>query len=144
MIRIHPNVSGLLTRGDLHGLREALQAALELEHAVIPPYLYALYSLAPDGSRAVAKIIRSVVDKDMLHLTLAANLLNAVGGRPVLDSPDVLPRYQGLREASAAGVSILPHKPTRIKGILINLWNSPHLFHWENDNDVPAPGKTER
>jgi Ferritin-like len=95
MIRIHPKVSGLLTRGDVHGLREALQAALELEHAVIPPYLYALYSLAPDGNRAVAEIIRSVVDEEMLHLTLAANLLNAVGGRPLLDSPDILPRYPG-------------------------------------------------
>ena len=95
MIRVHPKVSALLARGDVHGLREALQAALELEHAVIPPYLYALYSLDPDGNRAVAEIIRSVVDEEMLHLTLAANLLNAVGGRPVLDSPDTLPRYPG-------------------------------------------------
>jgi hypothetical protein len=79
----------------VHGLRDALQAALELEHAVIPPYLYALYSLEPDGNRAVAEIIRSVVDEEMLHLTLAANLLNAVGGRPLLDSPDILPRYPG-------------------------------------------------
>ena len=31
----------------------------------------------------------------MLHLTLAANLLNAVGGRPALDSPRLLPRYPG-------------------------------------------------
>jgi hypothetical protein len=31
----------------------------------------------------------------MLHLTLAANLLSAVGGRPVLDRPGVLPRYPG-------------------------------------------------
>lgn len=95
MIRIHPKVSAVLARGDVHGLREALQAALELEHAVIPPYLYALYSLAPDANRAVAEIIRSVVDEEMLHLTLAANLLNAVGGRPVLDSPGILPRYPG-------------------------------------------------
>jgi hypothetical protein len=95
VIRIHPEVSGLLARGDVHGLRAALQAALELEHAVIPPYLYALYSLEPGGNRAVAEIIRSVVDEEMLHLTLAANLLNAVGGRPVLDSPGILPRYPG-------------------------------------------------
>jgi Ferritin-like len=95
VIRVHPKVSGLLSRGDVHGLREALQAALELEHAVIPPYLYALYSLDPAGNRTVAEIIRSVVDEEMLHLTLAANLLNAVGGRPVLDSPDILPRYPG-------------------------------------------------
>lgn len=95
MIRVHPKVSGLLGRGDVQGLRDSLQAAIELEHAVIPPYLYALYSLAPGGNHAVAAIIRSVVDEEMLHLTLAANLLNAVGGHPVLDSPDVLPRYPG-------------------------------------------------
>lgn len=95
MIRVHPKVSGLLMRGDVHGLREALQAAIELEHSVIPPYLYALYSLMPGGNGTVAEIIRSVVDEEMLHLTLAANLLNAVGGRPALDWPGMLPRYPG-------------------------------------------------
>ena len=29
--------------------------------------------------------------EEMLHLALAANLLNAVGGRPRLDSPRMLP-----------------------------------------------------
>ena len=95
MIRVHPEVSALLGRGDVHGVRAALQAAIELEHAVIPPYLYALYSLVPGGNEAVAGILRSVVTEEMLHLTLAANLLNAVGGRPVLDSPALLPRYPG-------------------------------------------------
>lgn len=95
MIRVHPKVSALLAHGDVHGVRDALQAAIELEHSVIPPYLYALYSLAPGGSTAVSGIIRSVVNEEMLHLTLAANLLSAVGGRPVLDSPEVLPRYPG-------------------------------------------------
>jgi hypothetical protein len=95
VIRVHPEVSALLRRGDVHGVRAALQAAVELEHAVIPPYLYALYSLMPGGNEAAAGIIRSVVTEEMLHLTLAANLLNAVGGRPVLDSPAILPRYPG-------------------------------------------------
>jgi hypothetical protein len=95
MIRVHPQVSDLLRRGDVHGVRAALQAAIELEHAVIPPYLYALYSLVPGGNDTVAAILRSVVGEEMLHLTLAANLLNAVGGRPVLDSPRLLPRYPG-------------------------------------------------
>lgn len=79
----------------MHGVRAALQAAVELEHAVIPPYLYALYSLVPVPNEAAAAIVRSVVTEEMLHLTLAANLLNAVGGRPVLDHPKVLPRYPG-------------------------------------------------
>ena len=85
----------MLRRGDVHGVRAALQAAVELEHSVIPPYLYALYSLIPGGNEAAAGIIRSVVTEEMLHLTLAANLLSAVGGRPVLDRPGVLPRYPG-------------------------------------------------
>jgi hypothetical protein len=95
MIRVHPEVSDLLRRGDVHGVRTALQAAIELEHAVIPPYLYALYSLIPGGNDTAAAILRSVVGEEMLHLTLAANLLNAVGGRPVLNSPRLLPRYPG-------------------------------------------------
>jgi hypothetical protein len=95
MIRVHPEVSALLRRGDVHGVRAALQAAIELEHSVIPPYLYALYSLVPGGNEAVAGILRSVVTEEMLHLTLAANLLNAVGGRPLLDNPALLPRYPG-------------------------------------------------
>lgn len=94
-IRVHPKFTDPLRRGDVPGLRQALQVAIELEHAVIPPYLYALYSVALGGNRAVAEIIRSVVDEEMLHLALAANLLNAVGGHPVLDSPDVVPRYPG-------------------------------------------------
>jgi hypothetical protein len=95
MIRVRPEVSALLRRGDVHGVRAALQAAMELEHSVIPPYLYALYSLVPGGNEAAAGIIRSVVNEEMVHLTLAANILNAVGGRPVLASPLVLPRYPG-------------------------------------------------
>jgi len=95
MILMHPKVSGQLERGDVAAVREALQTAVELEHAVIPPYLYALYSLVPRGNRTAAQIVRSVADEEMLHLTLAANLLSAVGGSPVLDSPDVLPRYPG-------------------------------------------------
>ncbi|HEY1822669.1 MAG TPA: ferritin-like protein [Trebonia sp.] len=95
MIRVQPGVGALLAHGDVRGLRDALQAAVKLEHAVIPPYLYALYSLAPGGNAAIAGIIRSVVGEEMLHLTLAANLLSAVGGHPVLDSADVLPLYPG-------------------------------------------------
>jgi hypothetical protein len=36
-----------------------------------------------------------VVTEEMLHLALAANLLNSVGGRPLLDNPALLPRYPG-------------------------------------------------
>ena len=38
-------------------------------------------------------MVSTVLVEEMLHLTLAANLLNAVGGRPRLDTPKMLPGY---------------------------------------------------
>lgn len=77
----------------LESLQEHLQWAIELEHFTIPPYLCALYSLAPDHNADVAEVVASVVIEEMLHLTLAANLLNAVGGRPQIDTPRMLLPY---------------------------------------------------
>jgi hypothetical protein len=74
-------------------LRRHLQWALELEHATIPPYLCALYSI-PDGANATAAaLIRSVVMEEMLHMTLVANLLNAIGASPKIDDPRFVPSY---------------------------------------------------
>lgn len=74
-------------------LRRHLQWAIELEHATIPPYLCALYSLEPGSNVEAAQVISSVFVEEMLHLALAANLLNAVGGEPRLDAPELLPGY---------------------------------------------------
>jgi hypothetical protein len=70
-----------------------LQWALEVEHSTIPPYLCALYSLKPGTNEIAASIIRSVVMEEMLHMTLVANLMNAVGGRPNVDHPRFVPQY---------------------------------------------------
>jgi hypothetical protein len=77
----------------LDDLRRHLQWAIELEHSTIPPYLCALYSLDKDRNPEAEQVVGSVHDEEMLHLALAANLLNAVGGTPVLDSPELLPPY---------------------------------------------------
>lgn len=77
----------------VESLRRHLQWAIELEHATIPPYLCALYSIKPGHNREAVELISSVVIEEMLHLTLAANLLNAVGGEPRLDVPSMLPGY---------------------------------------------------
>jgi CDGSH-type Zn-finger protein len=74
-------------------LRTHLQWAIEIEHSIIPPYLCALYSIKPGTNREAVEAITSVFIEEMLHMTLAANVLNAVGGAPVLDAPDFLPRY---------------------------------------------------
>jgi hypothetical protein len=67
--------------------------ALEVEHTTIPPYFTAWLSIKEGHNYEAAETIRSVMLEEMLHLTLAANLLNAVGGKPSLMHRDFVPRY---------------------------------------------------
>ncbi len=85
----------------LDDLRRHLQWAIELEHSTIPPYLCALYSIKPGSNREAVDAIASVVIEEMLHMTLAANVLNAIGGTPVIDRPDFIPRYPAFLPHSA-------------------------------------------
>lgn len=80
---------------DPQALRSALQIAIELEHATIPPYLYALYSLQAGTNDEIAALLRSVVLEEMTHMGLACNILNAIGGAPDIDSPAFIPTYPG-------------------------------------------------
>jgi len=77
----------------IHQLREHLEAAVQLELSVIPPYMCALYTIKPNTNEGSVQIIRSVLAEEMLHLINSANVLNAVGGTPRVASPDVVPRY---------------------------------------------------
>ncbi len=72
-----------------------VQAAIELEHATIPPYLCGYFTLKGDTNKEVANIIRSVVVEEMLHMTIASNLLLALGGKPEINSPQFVPKYPG-------------------------------------------------
>lgn len=70
-----------------------LDAALALEHATIPPYLTAYYSIRSTTNSDAAHIIRVAVVEEMLHLTLVANVMNAIGGKPDLSRPGFVPSY---------------------------------------------------
>jgi CDGSH-type Zn-finger protein len=74
-------------------LHRHLQWAIEVEHGTLPPYLCALYSMKDGTNEEAAEVVHSVFMEEMLHLTMAANILNAVGGRPVLDAPSLLPGF---------------------------------------------------
>lgn len=88
----NPLYMNIATKEDLAA---ALQTAIELEHSTIPPYLCALYSIKPGRNQEAASIIRSVVMEEMLHMAMACNLLNAIGGAPSIDRPDFIPTYPG-------------------------------------------------
>ena len=95
---------------DVDDLKAHLQTAIELEHATIPPYLCALYSI-PDGTNVIGSaLIRSVVMEEMLHMVLAANLLNAIDGKPDLTHDKFVPAYPGYLPHSddAFLVNLLP------------------------------------
>ncbi|HVV83048.1 MAG TPA: ferritin-like protein [Kofleriaceae bacterium] len=94
-MKIRADIVPAIDRGGLPEVRRFLQAAIELEHATIPAYQTALYSIKPGTNAEAAAIVASVAREEMLHLAIAANVLNAIGGAPVLDKPGFIPVFPG-------------------------------------------------
>ena len=90
-----PSVSNKSPIKDLDDLRAYLVIAMQIEHATIPPYLTALYSILPGTNSEAVEVIRSVAVEEMLHLTLVANVFNAIGGQMcrTLTAPGFIPSY---------------------------------------------------
>ncbi|WP_392530918.1 ferritin-like protein [Nostoc sp. C117] len=80
------------TVDDLH---QFLVRGMMIEHSTLPPYLTALYSLKPGTNLEAFHILRSAAVEEMLHLTLVANVLNAVGGtiKGTLTDKNFVPQY---------------------------------------------------
>ncbi len=78
---------------NLKHLKHHLQTAIEVEHSTIPAYLCALYSIKDGTNQEAAQIIKSVVLEEMLHMVLAANVLNAIGGEPRINHRKFIPQY---------------------------------------------------
>ncbi|MDK1289876.1 ferritin-like domain-containing protein [Pseudoalteromonas umbrosa] len=74
-------------------LYQMLDAAIQLEHATIPPYLTALYSIHPETNLEATAVIRAVLVEEMLHMTLSANVLNALGRHPNVLSEGFMPSF---------------------------------------------------
>jgi hypothetical protein len=74
-------------------LRDHLQIAIQIEHYTIPPYLCALYSIKDGSNREARDVIQTVVMEEMLHMSLAANLLIAVGGSSKVNHRTFIPVY---------------------------------------------------
>lgn len=67
--------------------QEMLQTAIGVEFGTLPPYLYAMFSIPPGENLEAMARIKSVVLQEMIHMCLACNILNAIGGDPVLTPP---------------------------------------------------------
>lgn len=77
---------------DMLDLKAALQLAMQLEFATIPPYLCAQWSIKRDPDK-VEGVIHRIVSEEMVHLGLAGNLLTAIGGVPRVATEDFVPNY---------------------------------------------------
>ncbi|MBQ4835178.1 MULTISPECIES: ferritin-like protein [Pseudoalteromonas] len=70
-----------VTRDDLwtlKALHEHLQWAVDVELYTIPFYMAAMYSIK-DQSTEAGRLIKSIVNQEMLHMQSAANIANAYG-----------------------------------------------------------------
>jgi hypothetical protein len=62
-------------------LKKALQSAITLEFATLPPYLTALWSIKSEMCPAAISI-REAIQEEMQHMGFACNMLVSIGGTP--------------------------------------------------------------
>lgn len=86
-------VQGIVNAKSIEELFPLVQNAIELEHATIPPYLTAIFCLKPNTEKEIWHIIHSIVIEEMMHMTIASNILNALGGAPKINDPSFVPEY---------------------------------------------------
>lgn len=122
----------------------SLQQAVMLEHATIPLYLYALYSLDAAKNQEIADILQSVVIEEMLHMTLSCNVLNALGGSPHIDRSGFIPTYPGPLPGgvdSSLTVNLAPFSMNQLQTFLdIEEPETPHNYKARTAGTGPLAG----
>lgn len=117
----------LRVKQDPAKLQSLLQTAIEVEHSTIPAYLCALYSIKDGTNQEAAQIIKSVVLEEMLHMILAANVLNAIGGHPSINHRQFVPKY--------------PHPPLFTFEVPLAKFSKPAINTFVNiESATPPPG----
>lgn len=79
---------------DIDWLKRALQIAIQLELATLPPYLTASWTIKDENDPAYASIME-IWREEMGHFGLTCNLLVAIDGAPVVSGFGVVPKYPG-------------------------------------------------
>lgn len=113
---------------NIDDVKRALQDAIRLEHATIPPYLFALYSLKPGSNAYHAAALRTIALEEMLHMTLAANVLNAIGGSPrfnymgfIVNYPAPLPMAIGSDQEGSFVVPLKRFSPETAREVFMRI-----------------------
>jgi hypothetical protein len=121
-------VSGVLIAQTGEDLHEFVQSALELEHSVIPPYLTAYYTLRPGRNDEIGAAVRNIAVEEMLHLTIAGNLLVALGGKPRLADPSFVPTYPTLLPMNIGDltVGLAPYSRQLVHDVFMRIEEPEH------------------
>ena len=114
-----------------------LQKAVELEHSTIPPYLTALFSLKPGTNQRIGELIRSIAIEEMLHMTISANILIAIGGHPQINKKDFIPSYPGPLPMNIGGLTV------GIEGFSIPLVENVFMAIEEPEDPIHVRGLAE-
>ncbi|MEM7094484.1 MAG: ferritin-like protein [Actinomycetota bacterium] len=83
----------------LEELHDHVRDAVIVELTTLPTYLYPYWTIKPpegphaEHRQAARDNIRTVILEEMLHMGLASNLLNALGGTPDFNHPDHVPTF---------------------------------------------------
>ena len=83
-----------------------MQQGMKLEHTTIPVYLAAMISFKPGANTEINRIIHSVVIEEMLHMSIACNVINALGGNPMVNHPDYVPTFPGPLPLGIGGLTV--------------------------------------
>lgn len=64
-----------------------VQGAIDIEFATLPPYLYTSLTILPDTNAPAKSRMQSVIMQEMIHMCLASNIMNAIGGTVMITPP---------------------------------------------------------
>ena len=87
----------------IEDVQAMVQTAIDLEFATLPPYLYAKMTVLPGTNAEALERIDMVVGQEMIHLCLACNIMNAIGGTVAINPPT----YPHALPGSVAGGAVI-------------------------------------
>jgi hypothetical protein len=132
MIKLQPGIiSGIRSASSADELGVYLQNAIMLEHSTIPPYLTAMFSLRSGTNAQIARQIHEIVIEEMLHMSIAANILIAIGGSPSINGRDFVPSYPGPLPMNIGDLEV------GIEAFSIGLVKNTFMAIEEPENPIP-------
>lgn len=91
-------------------VQAAVQTAIDLEFSTLPPYLYAKMTILPETNPEAMSRLGGIVGQEMIHMCLACNIMNAIGGTVRMNPPT----YPGPLPGDVGGgliIHLLPFSP---------------------------------